>query len=105
MGQQGLRLTTHTQKAGRVVNDKVARILLKYRKAIIEEWAHRLHTEISPYSARPLDELLRTISQVTDANSVAISNNDFSRIDSFIEWIGKTWSQTVFLPSNQDVSG
>ena len=42
----------------------LAEILKTYRGKIVDEWVHRLHTEVSErYSGRRVDELFRTVSQ------------------------------------------
>jgi hypothetical protein len=61
-------------------------ILDKYHKEIVQQWANRLHTQISErYPARPIDELYRTTSEVAEANCAMLVYDDFSRIDSIIE--------------------
>jgi hypothetical protein len=43
--------------------------LKTYQKQMVEEWIHRLHTEVSErYSNRPLNELFRTVSKANEAN-------------------------------------
>jgi len=65
-------------------------ILDKYHEEIVRQWAHRLHTEISEhYSARPIEELFRTTSEVAEAKYAMLVYEDFSRIDSIIEMISK----------------
>lgn len=62
--------------------------LEKYQKRIVEEWIHRLHTEVSDrYSARPVDELFLTVSKANEANYALLIQNDFSKIDDHIRWI------------------
>jgi PAS domain S-box-containing protein len=65
-------------------------ILDKYHKEIVQQWASRLHAEISErYSARPIGELFRTTSEVAEANYAMLVYEDFSKIDSIIEMICK----------------
>ena len=65
-------------------------ILDEYHEEIVRQWAHRLHTEISEhYSARPIEELFRTTSEVAEAKYAMLVYEDFSRIDSIIEMISK----------------
>ena len=84
----------------RAVIDKLAHTLVENRGTIIEEWTHRLHTEVPPYSARPLGELRRTVTQITDANFSAIARHDFSGLDAFIVLIGKIRSRLGFSVSD-----
>lgn len=66
----------------------LARILKRYRKQIIEEWIHRLHTGASErYRERPLEELFITVSAAYDASCAVLTCNDFSMIDCHIKWI------------------
>lgn len=66
----------------------LASILHKYRKEIIREWVEQLHTSVSErYNARPLEELYRTVAGANDASFAVLVNNDYSLIDSHIEWI------------------
>jgi PAS domain S-box-containing protein len=63
-------------------------ILKNYRERIVDEWVHRLHTEVSErYSGRPLDELFRSVSRANDANYALLIHNDFSKINEHIQWI------------------
>ena len=65
-------------------------ILETQRGKIIEVWAGRLHTEVSErYSARPLEELLVTVSQAVDANFAILVHGDYSKMDGVIENISK----------------
>lgn len=63
--------------------------LLESRKSeIIQEWIHRLHTEVGPqYSARPLEELQGTITEAFDANLQVIRYDDYGPINGFIDRI------------------
>jgi len=63
-------------------------ILKKYRQQIVDEWIHRLHTEVSErYSSRPLGELFQTVSKANDANYAVLIHNDFSRVNEHIQYI------------------
>jgi PAS domain S-box-containing protein len=65
-------------------------ILDKYHEEIVQQWANRLHTEISErYSARPIEELFRTTSKVAEAKYAMLVYDDTSKIDSIIEMISK----------------
>jgi PAS domain S-box-containing protein len=66
----------------------LATILTVHREPIINDWIHRLQTEVSRrYSERPRKELLLTVSRVYDANVAVILHDDFSLIDAHIKWI------------------
>lgn len=63
-------------------------ILKKYRHQMVEEWIHRLHTEVSDrYSVRPLGELFQTVSKANDANYAVLIHNDFSKVNEHIQYI------------------
>ncbi len=63
-------------------------ILKKYRHQMVEEWIHRLHTEVSDrYSVRPLGELFQTVSMANEANYAVLIDNDFSKINKHIQYI------------------
>lgn len=55
---------------------------------MVEEWIHRLHTEVSDrYRARPLDELSQTVSMANEANFAVLIHNDFTKINQHIQFI------------------
>lgn len=61
-----------------------------HSKSIIEEWAHRLHTEVHPlYAERPIEELYWTVGQAMDANCQAIIQGDYTLINRFINKISQ----------------
>ncbi|MCX8117669.1 MAG: PAS domain S-box protein [Desulfobacterota bacterium] len=63
-------------------------ILSKYRNRMVEEWVHRLHTEVSDrYRGRPLDELFYTVSMANEANFAVLIHSDFSKINQHIQFI------------------
>lgn len=65
-------------------------VLRKYGEKLARQWAEYLHDEVSNrYSGRPLDELTATTSQATEAFFTAIVNQDYSKIDVFIDKISK----------------
>lgn len=71
------------------------------RSLIIEEWADRLHTGVGKqYSRRPHKELLRTVTEAFDANSHVLIQNDFSRINQFINKITQMRLEAGFLLSD-----
>jgi len=66
----------------------LSEILKKYRQRIVDEWIHRLHTEVSDrYAERPLDELFHTVSRAYNGNYGVLIENDFSRINEHIKYI------------------
>ena len=72
-----------------------------HREEIIQEWVIRLHRDVGgPYSARPREDLLATVSEATDAYFAVLVNKDFSGIDAFIEKIAKMRSGAGFLLSD-----
>ena len=79
----------------------LAEILIKYRKSIIIEWVHRLHTEVSPrYNERPREELFSTVSKGYDAGTAFLVDDDYSVIDAHIEWITRIRLEGGFLLSD-----
>lgn len=63
-------------------------ILKKYHQSIVDEWIHRLHTEVSErYCNRPIDELFKTVSRANEANYAVLIQNDYSKINNHIQWI------------------
>jgi PAS domain S-box-containing protein len=63
-------------------------ILKRYHERIVDEWIHRLHTEVSErYRGRPVDELFRTVSRANEANFAVLIHDDFSKINDHIRWI------------------
>lgn len=66
----------------------LSEILKKYRQQIVDEWIHRLHTEVSErYSGRPLGELFQTVSKANDANYAVLIHNDFSKVNEHIQFV------------------
>ena len=66
----------------------LAETLKTYHGKIVDEWVHRLHTEVSErYSGRRVDELFRTVSKANEANYAVLIHNDFSKINDHIRWI------------------
>jgi signal transduction histidine kinase len=62
--------------------------LERHRSGIIEEWVRRLHAQAgTKYADRPIDELMRTVSEAYDNNCHVLLHNDYSHIDQFIEMI------------------
>ena len=66
----------------------LGRILARHRDRIINEWIEQLHSGVSErYRERPRQELERTVARANDASFAVLVNNDYSQIDSHIEWI------------------
>jgi len=60
-------------------------VLQKYTNQVARQWAEYLRKEVSSrYSSRPLEELLDTTLQASEANFTAIVHGDFSKVDAFI---------------------
>ncbi len=58
------------------------------RDEIMGEWVRRILTEVSErYSRRPVEEVRETISEATEAYFAALTEDDFSKMDRFIEKI------------------
>jgi len=75
----------------------IPEILTNYREGIIRDWVHKLHTEVSPvYSAERTETLYRTCSAAFDANFAALVQNDFSRLDVLVEYIGNLRGKAGF---------
>jgi len=75
----------------------LAEILTLRRKEIVEEWARRLHTEVSArYSARSIEELFSAVSEGSEANFAVLVEKDFSKINAFIEKIAEMRSAAGF---------
>jgi PAS domain S-box-containing protein len=56
------------------------------KTAIIAEWTNSVRTQISAmYANRPADEVIDTVTEAYEAFIIALFNNDFSRINRFIE--------------------
>jgi PAS domain S-box-containing protein len=67
---------------------RLAKLLREHRETIINDWIHRLNSEVSPrYRARRPEELRQTVSFACDASYAVLVTNDFSEIDRHIEWI------------------
>ena len=61
-------------------------VLNNNRTAIIAEWIHSIRTQISDlYSDRPEDGIADTVTEAYESYIAALSNNDFSKINRFIE--------------------
>jgi PAS domain S-box-containing protein len=79
----------------------LSEILTRYRRSVIIEWVHRLHTEVSPrYRERPREELFSTVSQAYDAGTAVILHDDYSGIDAHIERITRIRLEGGFLLSD-----
>lgn len=80
---------------------RLAEILSGYREKIIQDWIHLLHEGVSQrYSERPREELLITVSRAFDASADVLLRNDYSKIDSHIEWIARIRLEGDFFLSD-----
>lgn len=69
---------------------ELKKILEDHRDEIIGEWVNRIRTEVSErYSNRPVEEITLTITEASDANFSALIQDDFSKMDKFIEKISR----------------
>jgi PAS domain S-box-containing protein len=68
----------------------LASILAKHQEFIVDDWVRRLHETVSHrYGERPTDELYVTVSRANEGNRAVLADNDYSLIDSHIEWISR----------------
>ncbi len=59
-----------------------------HRDRILAEWQERLHNRVSArYAARPIEELAQTTSDACDAFCRVLADNDYTRINEFINEI------------------
>jgi PAS domain S-box-containing protein len=71
------------------------------RTAIISEWVHSLRTQVSTmYANRPGEEITATVTEAYESFITALFDNDFDRINSFIEMIARMRLMTGFPLSN-----
>jgi signal transduction histidine kinase len=76
------------------------KILAEHREEIIKKWSYALRTKVGErYRRRPSRELIALTSEATDANYVILINNDFTKIDHFIEKITKLRLESGFTLS------
>lgn len=69
---------------------ELKKILEDHRDEIIGEWVNRIRTEVSErYSNRPVEEITLTITEASDANFSVLIQDDFSKMDQFIEKISR----------------
>jgi PAS domain S-box-containing protein len=58
------------------------------RQTIIDEWVRRLQSQTgSKYAARPIEELIETVTEAYDGNCGVLLYGDYSYIDNFIDKI------------------
>jgi len=70
--------------------NKFKHILEKFREEIINDWIHRLHTQVSErYSKLPIKVSEHNMPEAIDAYYEMIINNNFSKIDQFIQRIAQ----------------
>lgn len=71
------------------------------RDGIIHRWVELLKTDVGEqYSARPSEELNRTVTNAYDAEVDVILNNDYAKINAFIHEITKMRLESGFLLSD-----
>jgi PAS domain S-box-containing protein len=71
------------------------------RDEIIRDWIRRLKTEVGQqYASRPVEELMETVSDAYDAEVDVILENDFTKINAFINRITKMRLESGFLLSD-----
>ncbi len=62
----------------------------RHRATIIAEWVTQLHNETSEqYAKRPKGELFRTVSRALEANISALVDDNYMRVDRFIQDISR----------------
>ncbi|MCD4720475.1 MAG: hypothetical protein K8S13_11550 [Desulfobacula sp.] len=72
-----------------------------YRPLIISEWVEKLHTECGEqYAARPVEELLQTITRAVDANYQVLVHKNYRDINTFIDKITDMRLKAGFLLSD-----
>jgi len=65
-------------------------LLQTHHDEIVREWVDRIRTEVSEnYSSRPVEEVTLTILEATGAYFAVLTENDFSKMDVFIEKISR----------------
>ena len=70
--------------------NKFKHILEKFREEIINDWIHRLHTQVSErYSKLPIKVSEHNMPEAIDAYYEMIIYNNFSKIDRFIQRIAQ----------------
>lgn len=76
------------------------KVLAEHREEIIRKWSYALRTKAGErYRRRPSRELVALTSEAADANYVVLINNDFTKIDHFIEKITKLRLESGFTLS------
>ena len=72
-----------------------------YRPLIIRKWVEKLHNESGEqYAARPVEELLQTITQAVDANYQVLVHENYHAINTFIDKITDMRLRAGFLLSD-----
>ncbi len=59
------------------------------REQIIDEWVRRIQRLSQPYSQRPREELVKTITEALEANLEVLTTGNLDRIEQFIGFITK----------------
>lgn len=79
----------------------LSEFLARHQSGIIEDWVHRLHTEVGPqYAARPVAELYGTVSEAAEANYRVIVHHNYTAINKFINKITRMRLEAGFLLSD-----
>ncbi len=72
-----------------------------YRPLIVRKWVEKLHTESGEqYAARPVEELLQTITRAVDANYQVLVHENYDAINIFIDKITDMRLKAGFLLSD-----
>jgi PAS domain S-box-containing protein len=73
----------------------------KHKFLIINKWVEKLHTDCGEqYAARPIEELMQTITQAVDANYQVLVHNNYHPINTFIDKITGMRLKAGFLLSD-----
>ena len=72
-----------------------------HKSLIIHKWAEKLHTECGEqYAARPIEELMQTITLAVDANYQVLIHDNYHPINTFIDKITDMRLKAGFLLSD-----
>lgn len=76
------------------------KVLKAHRKEIASKWGHMLHSKGEPrYRASPLEELILLTAEAEAGNFEVLLNNDFTKLNSFIEKITEIRLESGFALS------
>ncbi len=83
------------------MNFMFSTFLNTYKSFIISKWVEKLHTECGEqYAARPLEELIQTITQAVSSNYQVLVHNNYDSINVFIDKITGMRLEEGFLLSD-----